>query len=444
MSDVIEGTAPAALIAAPGSGSGKSVITAGLARLHRNAGRRVRVFKFGPDYLDPMVLERACGGTVYQLHPWMTGEAECRWRLAEAAAEADIVLVESAMGLFDGDPSSADLAAATGIAAVPVIDASGMAQTFAAVVHGLATYRDDVRVSGVIANRTGSPGHGRLLGDCLPAATPLLGAVTRSDAMAIPDWHLGLFQADEIDNLDARLDAMAGVLAEAGLDTLPAPVTLRGERPAAPPRLLEGVRIALARDAAFAFVYPANVDLLRAMGAEVIEFSPLADDELPDCDALWLPGGYPELHGEQLAANDLMRAAIRAHHAAKKPILAECGGLMYCAGVLVDAEGERHAMTGLLDGEAAMAGRLKGLGVQALDLPEGELRGHTFHHSTLETPCTPWVHTHRRSGSAAEAVYRGDGFTGSYFHGYFPSAPAAVAALFRGDAAPRFSDGATS
>jgi cobyrinic acid a,c-diamide synthase len=434
MTDTITGAAPAALICAPGSGSGKSVITAGLARLHRNAGRRVRVLKFGPDYLDPMVLERASGQAVYQIHPWMTGEAECRWRLAEAAAEADLVLVESAMGLFDGEPSSADLAAMTGIPAVPVIDASGMAQTFAAIVHGLATYRDDVAVSGVIANRTGSAGHGRMLAGCLPEATPLLGSVTRSEVMGIPDRHLGLFQADEIENLDARLDAMAEVLQEAGLDTLPAEVTLTGERPAVPPRLLEGVRIGLARDPAFAFVYPANLDLLRAMGAEVTEFSPIADEALPECDALWFPGGYPELYGTELAANTAMHEAIREHHQDGKPILAECGGLMYASRTLVDGDGERHPMLGLVDAEAAMAGKLKGLGVQALDLAGGELRGHTFHHSELTTALEPVTHTRRRGGSAAEAVYQVGAFTGSYFHGYFPSAPEAVAALFKGRA----------
>jgi len=436
MTNTITGTASAALIAAPGSGSGKSVITAGLARLHRNAGRKVRIFKFGPDYLDPMVLERASGVTVYQIHPWMTGEAECRWRLAQAAAEADLVLVESAMGLFDGDPSSADLAAMTGLPVVPVIDASGMAQTFAAIVHGLATYRDDVRVSGVIANRTGSAGHGRMLAGCLPEATPLLGAVTRSEVMGIPDRHLGIFQAEEIENLDARLDAMAETLQEAGLDTLPAAVTLTGEAPPAPSRLLEGVTIGLVRDAAFAFVYPANLDLLAAMGATVREFSPIADGALPECDALWFPGGYPELYAADLAANTAMKDAIRAHHQADKPLLAECGGLMYAARTLTDDDGQCHEMLGLVDAEAAMAGKLKGLGVQALDLAEGELRGHTFHHSQLTTEMEPVTHTRRRSGSAAEAVYQTGAFTGSYFHGYFPSAPEAVASLFRGAANP--------
>ncbi|MCP1363534.1 cobyrinate a,c-diamide synthase, partial [Halomonas sp. BBD45] len=313
-SEALRASVPAALITAPGSGHGKSLVTAALARLHRNAGRRVRVFKHGPDYLDPMVLEVASGHPVYQLHPWMTGETECRWRLAEAAQAADLLLVEGAMGLFDGDPSSADLAVLAGIPALPVIDARGMAQTFGALALGLAHYRDDVTVHEVIANRVGSARHVEMLERGLPPGLRLLGAIPRSEAMAIPDRHLGLVQASELDDLDAQLDAAADVLREAGLDRLPMPVTFTATPPAPLPRLLDGVRIAIARDAAFAFIYPANLDLLRALGAELRFFSPLADPDLPDTDALWLPGGYPELHTATLAANPSMLASIREHY----------------------------------------------------------------------------------------------------------------------------------
>jgi cobyrinic acid a,c-diamide synthase len=227
----------------------------------------------------------------------MTGEAECRWRLAEAAAEADLILVEGSMGLFDGDPSSADLAILAGLPALPVIDAWGMAQTFGAVAQGLANFHPELAIHEVIANRVGSPGHGRLLAESMPAGLSLLGAIPRHEAMKIPDRHLGLVQAGELAGLDEQLDAAAEVLKEAGLDRLPAKVTLEAEVPEAPPRLLEGVRIGVARDDAFAFLYRANLDLLRQMGAELHFFSPLADSELPGCDALWLPGGYPELHG---------------------------------------------------------------------------------------------------------------------------------------------------
>jgi len=429
---MFQGKAHAALISAPGSGQGKSMVTAALARLHRNAGLTVRVFKHGPDYLDPMIQEVASGQPVYQLHPWMTGEEECRWRLAEAAQEADVILVEGSMGLFDGSPSSADLAILAGIPALPVIDAWGMAQTFGAVAQGLANYHPDLAIHEVIANRVGSPGHGKLLADSMPEGIALLGAIPRNEAMKIPDRHLGLVQASELSGLDAQLDAAAEVLREAGLDRLPKLVTLSAESPAPVPDYLSGVRIAIARDDAFAFIYRANVDLLRAMGAKVSFFSPLNDSQLPECDALWLPGGYPELNAARFSSNHDMLDAIRAHHRAGKPILAECGGLMACVEQLVDGKGGSHAMLGLLNGTAKMAGKLTALGLQSLHAVAGELRGHTYHHSLLETAMTPLARTRKLAGSEAEPIYREGGLVASYFHGYFPSAPKLVADIFTG------------
>ncbi len=435
-------TAPALMLAAPASGQGKSMVTAALARLHRNAGRRVRVFKHGPDYLDPMLQERASGAPVYQLHPWMTGEAECRWRLAAAAREADLVLVEGAMGVFDGAPSSADLAALAGLPVALVVDARAMAETFGAVVGGLAGHRADVRVAGVIANRVGSRGHAELLRRSLPEGVAWLGAVPSDAALEVPDRHLGLVQAGELEALDQRLDAAAAVLEQAGLGELPpAAPPPPAAAPAPPPRLLAGRRIAVAQDPAFAFVYRANLELLAAMGAEVVCFSPLAGAELPAADALWLPGGYPERHAAALAANAPLKAAIRAHHAAGRPILAECGGLMYCAEALVDGDGAAHEMLGLLPGRAVMGGRLAGLGLQSLALPEGELRGHTFHYSRLEGAAAPDAYARRRGGSAAEPLYRRGALTATYFHAYFPSAPRAVARLLGGPVKPDGRDG---
>lgn len=431
-SSSVGGRTAAALITAPGSGHGKSIVTAALARLHRNAGRRVRVFKHGPDYLDPMLQERASGAPVYQLHPWMTGEHECRWRLAAAAAEADVVLVEGSMGLFDGDASSADLAVLTGLPAIPVIEATGMGQTFGALALGLARFRDDVVVQQVIANRVASERHREMLAARLPAGVELLGAIPRNKALTIPDRHLGLVQADELDGLDAQLDAAAAVLAEAGLDRLPAEVSLDAEAAPQPPRLLAGRRIGVARDRAFAFIYRANIELLESMGAEVHEFSPLGDTALPDIDALWLPGGYPELHAATLAANEPMLGAIRAHHAAGKPILAECGGLMYCMEAIVDEADDAHAALGLLPGRACMAGRLMGLGMQSLELPQGALRGHAFHHSRLQDAAEPELRTVTQNGRQGEPVFQSGGLTATYFHGYFPSNPELTAALFGG------------
>lgn len=429
----IGGRAHAALITAPGSGQGKSIVTAALARLHRNAGRHVRVFKHGPDYLDPMLQACACGHPVYQLHPWMTGETECRRRLAEAAAVADVILVEGSMGLFDGgDASSADLAAMNGLPAIPVIDATGMAQSFGALALGMSRFRDDVVVQQVIANRVGSARHREMLEAGLPESVDLLGGVPRHDALAIPSRHLGIVQAEELGALDEQLDAAAEVLAHAGFDRLPAPFSLRAEPATPEPARLAGLRIGIAHDQAFAFIYPANVDVLTAMGAELRYFSPLTDSELPDVDALWLPGGYPELNAATLARNLGMRSAIGAHYAAGNPIVAECGGLMYCMEQLVDGDGVAHEMLGLLPGTTRMTGRLQGLGMQSLFLGSGELRGHAFHHSRLASTLEPISHTVAQNGRAGEPVFRREALTATYFHGYFPSNPAATAALLTG------------
>jgi len=268
----------------------------------------------------------------------------------------------------------------------------------------------------------------------LPDGISLLGAIPRNEAMNIPDRHLGLVQAGELGDLEQRLDAAAEVLTEAGLDGLPQQVTLTAEAPQPQPRLLEGVRIAIARDAAFSFLYRGNLDLLEQMGAELTFFSPLTDTALPEADALWLPGGYPELHGATLSANAPMLDAIRQHHSAGKPMLAECGGLMACTDTLVDKNGDSHAMLGLMPGRVEMAGKLQALGLQSLATKQGELRGHTYHHSRLDTDWVPVARTRKAAGTEAEPVFCQNGLVASYFHGYFPSAPSLVAAIFRGEA----------
>jgi len=423
---------PALFVSAPASGQGKTTVTAGLARLHRNRGRRVRVFKAGPDFLDPMILARASGCPVYQLDAWMGGEDHCRQLLFDAAGEADLILIEGVMGLFDGEPSSADLAALFGIPVLAVIDGSAMAQTFGAVAHGLAHYRPGLPFAGVLANRVASPRHADMLLGSLPADLPGFGAVFRDPAATLPDRHLGLVQAGEINDLDARIDLMAGKIATTRLAALLPAVAFTPPPPASPvPPLLAGRRIAVASDAAFSFLYQANLDLLCALGAELHFFSPLADAALPEADSLYLPGGYPELHLQRLQANRAMGESIRAHHAAGRPILAECGGMLYLLETLSDAEGRRAEMVGLLPGHAVMQPRLTALALQAVQLPAGELRGHTFHHSRLETKLAPVVRGRCPNGGAtAEAVFRDQGLTASYVHFYFPSNPAAVAGLF--------------
>ncbi|WP_312668892.1 cobyrinate a,c-diamide synthase [Stutzerimonas nitrititolerans] len=423
---------PALLIAAPASGQGKTTVTAALARLHVRQGKRVRVFKCGPDFLDPMILARASGGPVYQLDLWMVGEEESRRLLWQAAGEADLILIEGVMGLFDGNPSAADLARRFGVPVLAVIDGAAMAQTFGALAHGLASFQPDLPFSGVLANRVGSTRHGEILRDSLPEAIRWYGALPRSADVELPSRHLGLVQADELADLDARLEAAADALEASADVALPPAVSFAAPLSRTVEPLLQGVRIGVARDAAFAFLYQANLDLLRQLGAELVFFSPLADAALPLVDSLYLPGGYPELHLCALADNRGMAEAIRAHHAAGKPILAECGGMLYLLDGLTDKAGTHGAMLGLLPGEARLQPRLTALALQAVELPEGRLRGHTFHHSALETSLQPLAlgecPNYKRT---AEAVYRQGRLTASYIHFYLPSDPTAAAELLR-------------
>ncbi len=295
---------PALLVSAPASGQGKTSVTAALARWHTRQGRRVRVFKTGPDFLDPLLLERASGAPVFQLDLWMTGEADIRQRLHAAACDADLLLIEGVMGLFDGAPSSADLAVHFGIPVLAVIDGAAMAQTFGALALGLARYRDDLPLYGVAANRIGSAHHARLLRESVPPSLQWLGALPRAPALQLPERRLGLVAAAEVADLEQRLDALADAWAAHASTALPPPLQFAPpDAHAAIAPVLQGVRIAIARDAAFCFVYPANLELLAAVGVHLQFFSPIAGDALPDCDAVWLPGGYPEASAGLVAAS---------------------------------------------------------------------------------------------------------------------------------------------
>lgn len=422
----------AVLISAIASGQGKTTVTAALARRLARDGLRVRVFKVGPDFLDPMMLERACGAPVQALDLWMVGLDRCRSLLAQAAAQADVILIEGAMGLYDGTPSSADLARAFGVPVLAVLDASAMAQTAGALVAGLRDY-GPVDLAGVIANRVAGAGHARMIAQAM-RDVPLL-ATLPGQQEGLPERHLGLVQPDEINAIDALLDRLAEQLAleEGAWNALPAAgFTPEQSQPVEP--LLRGTRIAIARDAAFAFLYPDNIDCLRELGAELMFFSPLADQPVPaDAHAVYLPGGYPELHAQRLAQANHWRASIHAAHAANRPIVAECGGMMALTHSLTDATGTMWPMAGLLPGRVLMQPQLAAIGPQAWDTPHGELRGHAFHYSRFETSLVPGTRTRRHPlGDAGEAIYRHGALTASYFHAYFPSCPQAVANLFLG------------
>ncbi|MES2686962.1 MAG: cobyrinate a,c-diamide synthase [Pseudomonadota bacterium] len=441
---------PAILIAAPASGQGKTTVACALARLHTRQGRRVRVFKCGPDFLDPYWLSVASGAPVHQLDLWMTGEADCAQRLHAAAREADLIIVEGVMGLFDGQPSAADLAQRFGLPLLTVIDAGAMAGTFGALAWGLQSYRDGLRFAGVLANRVASEGHAAMLAESLRDPAQWQGALMRSPAFTLPERHLGLVVSDEVEDAMERLDAAADALSStrlgqmggAELQAWAVAFAPPGLPSVACPALLQGRTIAIGLDQAFCFLYAANLDCLRELGAQLVFFSPLADTGLPPCDALWLPGGYPELHAETLAANGAMKTAIASHVRAGKPVWAECGGMMALFDQLTTVNGSTHTMWGVLPGSVTMQKRLAALGPQQISVAGGTLRGHAFHYSTCDTPLAPAARTEAAPGrklrGEGEALYvagPGGNVKASYFHAWFISNPAAAAQLFMKDTA---------
>jgi cobyrinic acid a,c-diamide synthase len=379
-----------------------------------------------------MILARASGAPVYQLDLWMVGEENCRALLYEAARDADLIIVEGVMGLFDGHPSAADLAELFGLPVLAVINAQAMAQTFPAVAYGLKNWRPSLPFAGTLANRVAGESHATLIKESLSPDIPWFGALRRGEDVELPSRHLGLVQAAELSDLDARLDRAAEALESQGAAKLPPVVEF------APPKSgeeslaarLAGYRLAVARDDAFSFIYQANLDLLERMGAKVVFFSPVRGDSLPEADGVYLPGGYPELFLKELSANARLREGLRERAARGAPILAECGGMLYLLEEL-RYRGESAPMAGVLPGKAELSGGLKGLGMMSVPLPEGTFRGHSFHHSSLTLDLPPLCQAQRQDSrrEASENVYRLQRVTASYVHSYFPSNPEALARL---------------
>ena len=434
-------------MAAPASGQGKTTITAALAHLLHSRGKRVQVFKCGPDFLDPTWLALASGQPVDNLDLAMCGRADVERRLALATEHNDVVLIEGVMGLFDGARSAADIAALWNLPILLVIDSSSMAETFGAVAFGLANYRPGLRIAGVLANRVASERHSELLRKSMPVDVPWLGQVMRQqkEQAPIPSRHLGLVAADEMGDGLARIAQVAESLAQSDLGRLEWSqwqqrwsAELSAPSELAPTRLLEGRRIAIARDAAFRFIYPANIAFLREQGATLQFFSPLAGDALPECDALWLPGGYPELHAETLVACQPLAEAIRQHWQADKPIWAECGGMLALMQELHwPSKALRTPLLGVIPGVVTQHDRLRGLGMQAWQSPWGMLRGHGFHYSTCDTSLPVVGHTQRLldedrvdAATQLESVYAQGSLRMSYFHAWFASNSVAAARLF--------------
>lgn len=385
------------LIAAPGSGAGKTTVTLALLRHLKSLGIDVRGAKSGPDYIDPRFHEAASGAPCSNLDAWAMPPD----RLRSLAAGEGLLIVEGAMGLFDGAPpngkgAAADVARALGIPVILVVNASHMAQSVAALVHGFATHDPEVPIAGVILNNVGSGRHETMLRTALaPLGLPVLAALHRTASLALPSRHLGLVQAGERSDLDLFLDTAAACLAQS-LDAdalLSLAATLR--RPTGTPARFAppGQTIAIARDQAFAFCYPHLIADWRTQGAEIRFFSPLADEPVPEADFIYLPGGYPELHAGRLAAAKNFRNSI-INAAQNTVIYGECGGYMTLGERLVDADGTAHDMLGLLPLATSFQKRKLHLGYRQLSALNGPFRGtfaaHEFHYaSTLSTGKAP-------------------------------------------------------
>ncbi len=427
------------MIAAPRSGSGKTTATLGLLRAFKRRGVDVVGLKSGPDYIDPAFHAAASGREGVNLDSWAMAPNLLAALAAQTAGQSALALCEASMGLFDGVPgetgrtgASADVAAALGMPVLLVIDVTGQAQSAAAIVKGCAAYDERLKVAGVIVNRIGSERHRRLVVEAIEAlGVPVVGALPRNEKVALPERHLGLVQAGETEGLGARLEAIADFV-EAHVDcgrvlALAGELDLRSSSSALPAVRPPGQRIALARDAAFSFIYPHLMQGWRAAGAEIVSFSPLADEPPPsDCDLCWLPGGYPELHAGRLAAAARFQEGLR-RFAETRPVHGECGGYMALGQSLVDASGAAHAMAGLLGVETSFEKRRMTLGYRearivtdcALGTAGSILRGHEFHYATIAATGgdDPFAFVRDVYGAPpAPAGSRRGRVTGSFFH----------------------------
>ncbi len=434
---------PGIVIGAPRSGGGKTTVTLGLLRALTTRGHKVQPFKCGPDYIDPAFHTHAAMRTSINLDSWAMRTETVSELIAQNARGADFAIAEGLMGLFDGvatpgtwgTGASADTAAANGWPIILVLDVSGQAQTAAAIAHGFANYRSDVTVGGVILNRVGSERHMRLVGGAIEeSGLKLLGGLPRRDDITLPERHLGLVVAEETNDLEARLEALGDFIGEhIDLDAIPSLAAANPNHIATATATSDnlritppGQRIALARDAAFSFIYPHLLASWRASGAEISTFSPLAN-EAPDAtaDVIWLPGGYPELHAGVIASATTFLNGLRKA-AETKPVHGECGGFMVLGSGLEDKQGDSFAMAGLLDLETSFLKRKMNLGYRRailnVDSPIGKagttIRGHEFLYARIlksgDEPLADLFDAQEKP--VAERGARRGNVSGSFFH----------------------------
>jgi cobyrinic acid a,c-diamide synthase len=392
----------ALIIAAPRSGSGKTTVTLGLLTALARRGWRMAAAKAGPDYIDPAFHAAATGRSGVNLDSWAMPPALIADLLTRASAGADLLLIEGAMGLFDGvlgtpgrSGAAADLAARFRLPVLLVLDVSGQSQSAAAIARGFATHDPAVRVAGVLLNRVGSERHTRLVTEAMaPLGLPVVGSLPRDASLTLPERHLGLVQASEQSDLPDRMTQVADALerhTDLGAIASLAEIPLATANEPAALLMPPGQRIALAQDAAFTFMYGHVLDGWRRAGAEIVPFSPLRNEPPPEsCDCCWLPGGYPELHANRIAGAARFRDGL-VRFAASRPVHGECGGYMVLGRSLETADGVTHPMTGLLGHATSFARRRLHLGYREARLlascPAGTagtvLRGHEFHYASL-------------------------------------------------------------
>jgi cobyrinic acid a,c-diamide synthase len=430
------------LVAGVSSGVGKTSFTVGLCAALRRRGLGVRVFKCGPDYLDPTYHRVASGQAVHNLDGWLMGEPALRATFERNAGE--VSLIEGVMGLFDGASpsalcgSSAEVALWLEAPVVLVCDASGMARSVAALAHGFASFEPTLNVAGLICNRVGSRGHLALLNQA-NVKPPVLGGLPKNAAPSFPERHLGLHTARELD-LSAAVAAWAEqVESWCDVDALvalarSAPALGAARAPLAEPTAEpRRCRIGVADDAAFHFYYEANLHLLEQAGAELVRFSPLSDASCGDLDGVYIGGGYPELYARELSRNQPMLDSLRRHAHRGRPLYAECGGLMYLSDAITTLAGERYPMLGLVEGSAHMQSSLAALGYVEVETREPCLlgpagtrfRGHQFRYSRFETTRAPAAYriSVKRTGASLEEGYGHGNVLGSYVHAHWASSP---------------------
>jgi cobyrinic acid a,c-diamide synthase len=411
------------ILSAPSSGAGKTTLTLALLRALINAGASVRAAKSGPDYIDPRFHAAACHAGCFNLDAWAMSPA----RIKSLASGDTPLIIEGAMGLFDGAPpagrgATADLARQLGLPVVLILDAARMAQSVAPLAMGFANHDTSVKIAGVILNRVGSDRHEIMLRDAMaPTGLPVLGSVRRNSELSQPSRHLGLIQASERPDLDAFLDCAAALIApQLDMDAITALLAGPNLSSTSTPRTAPPAQnIAIASDAAFAFAYPHLLEDWRSAGAQITPFSPLNNDPAPQADLIVLPGGYPELHAGQIAANSMFINSLK-NAPRDTQIYGECGGYMTLGSTLIDADGTPHRMAGLLDLETSFATRKLHLGYRTVHATAGPFTGehmaHEFHYATtLRAQGTPLFTASDATGTSLEPM----GLTTGRVHGSF-------------------------